>query len=166
MRIPTRNLAPGVLAVALGVSGALGAACAAPRASVEKQADGAARLRCRMSLPDCLTEVERLCQGRHYLVLRAVDEHDPRGGPELNLDVRTSEALVRCGPATGWPKGFDPMALHPPSAPLVAPSERACAPGASTACTGPGGCAGGQVCSSDGSAYGPCDCGPVSGGSS
>jgi hypothetical protein len=33
-----------------------------------------------------------------------------------------------------------------------------CAPGASIACTGPGGCAGGQVCNGDGSGYGSCDC--------
>lgn len=35
----------------------------------------------------------------------------------------------------------------------------ACVPGVSTACTGPAGCAGGQVCREDGSGYGPCDCG-------
>lgn len=34
-----------------------------------------------------------------------------------------------------------------------------CLPGASIACVGVGGCSGGQVCNSSGSAYGPCDCG-------
>lgn len=33
-----------------------------------------------------------------------------------------------------------------------------CTPGASVACTGPGGCTGGQVCSNDGTSYGSCDC--------
>jgi hypothetical protein len=41
-----------------------------------------------------------------------------------------------------------------------------CTPGASVACTGPGGCAGGQVCNNDGSALGTCDCGAPSGSAS
>ena len=36
---------------------------------------------------------------------------------------------------------------------------RVCSPGASVACTGAGGCTGGQVCIADGSGYGACDCG-------
>lgn len=44
------------------------------------------------------------------------------------------------------------------------PESRACVPGAAVACVGPGGCAGGQVCDDDGSAYGPCDCGDVDSG--
>jgi len=35
----------------------------------------------------------------------------------------------------------------------------ACVPGASVACTGPSGCAGGQSCLADGTGYGACDCG-------
>jgi hypothetical protein len=34
-----------------------------------------------------------------------------------------------------------------------------CTPGASVACTGPGGCAGGQVCADDGQRLGTCECG-------
>lgn len=34
-----------------------------------------------------------------------------------------------------------------------------CVPGQSVACTGPAGCAGGQVCNADGSAYLACECG-------
>ncbi len=37
-------------------------------------------------------------------------------------------------------------------------SGTACVPGRSIACTGPGGCSSNQVCDSDGTAYGPCDC--------
>jgi hypothetical protein len=40
-----------------------------------------------------------------------------------------------------------------------------CTPGASVACTGPGGCTGGQVCSSDGAGYGGCLCGSADSGS-
>lgn len=38
-------------------------------------------------------------------------------------------------------------------------STNACVPNQSIACVGPGGCAGGQACKSDGTAYSPCDCG-------
>jgi hypothetical protein len=34
-----------------------------------------------------------------------------------------------------------------------------CVPNQSIACVGPGGCAGGQACNADGTAYSPCDCG-------
>jgi hypothetical protein len=36
---------------------------------------------------------------------------------------------------------------------------RVCVPGRAVACTGPAGCAGGQVCVANGTGYGPCDCG-------
>jgi len=38
---------------------------------------------------------------------------------------------------------------------------KACTPGASVACVGPGGCSGAQVCTSDGMGFGVCDCGDV-----
>jgi hypothetical protein len=41
----------------------------------------------------------------------------------------------------------------------VVTSTRACIPGSTQACVGPGACSGGQACSSDGSGFGPCDCG-------
>jgi hypothetical protein len=53
-----------------------------------------------------------------------------------------------------------------PSTPLDAAApdaeSRVCAPNQSIACTGPGGCSGGQACNADGTAYLPCDC--VAGG--
>jgi hypothetical protein len=39
-----------------------------------------------------------------------------------------------------------------------APLSQACVPGRSVACVGPGGCAGGQVCTPAGDSYGPCVC--------
>jgi hypothetical protein len=137
-------------------------ACAATRVSVEARPDGALHLTCRAALPDCLVEAERRCQGRHYVVLRAVDEHDHRGGPELNVDARTSEALVRCGPLIGWPAGFDPMTAPTEAVAPQAPppsGARLCVPGTTQACVGPGGCGGGQACLPDGGGFGACDCG-------
>jgi hypothetical protein len=132
MRFPRGGL-PGLLAT-LGV---LVAGCGA-RFSHERRPDGVDRLRCRVSLPDCLVEVEQLCQYRRYIVLRAVDNHDrPAGG--ANLGVRTSEVLFRCGPAISWPIGFDPMASPPiasppmASPPPMATTPDACAPPAAPA---------------------------------
>jgi hypothetical protein len=160
---------------ALAMLGLLGAGCASPRFTLERQAGGAERIRCRVPLGECLGEVERHCDGGRYVVLRAVDEHDRRGGRGLNLGVRTSEALFRCGPELGWPLGFDPMmsppeaaacpatppapAPPPPAEPPPPPPVRACFPGSTQACVGPSGCHGGQACLPDAAAFGPCDCG-------
>lgn len=50
----------------------------------------------------------------------------------------------------------------------AAPKEAGCTPGKSEACTGVGGCSGGQTCNADGMGYGLCECGtvtPTDGGS-
>jgi hypothetical protein len=45
------------------------------------------------------------------------------------------------------------------SAPVEAAPGRACVPGATQACLGPGACKGAQACREDGSGFEPCDCG-------
>ena len=48
-------------------------------------------------------------------------------------------------------------------------AAQTCTPGASNACVGPGGCAGGQACNAQGTGYEPCDCSggpPADGGAS
>ena len=165
MKIPRRTGGAGWL-VALGALALVG--CATARVSAQRRPDGSAHLRCRTALPACLVEAERLCEGRHYIVLRALDEHDHRGS-QLYDDVRTSEAIVRCGPPMAWPPGVEPMALpgEPGAAPSLAPTPipepgappRACVPGSTQACVGPGGCKGGQACLAAGVAFGLCDCG-------
>src|SRR5579863_4955409 len=106
MKISRRTGGAGWL-VALGALALAG--CATARVSAERRPDGTEHLRCMMALPVCLGEAERLCQGRHYIVLRALDEHDHRGA-QLDNDARSSEAIVRCGPPMAWPPGFEPMA--------------------------------------------------------
>src|SRR6266404_9106823 len=120
MKIPRRTRGAGWL-VALGALALVG--CATARVSAERRPDGSEHLRCRTALPACLVEAERLCEGRHYVVLRALDEHDHRGS-QLNNDVRTSEAIVRCGPPMAWPPGVEPMALpaEAGTAPTLAPT--------------------------------------------
>jgi hypothetical protein len=44
------------------------------------------------------------------------------------------------------------------AAPVIQKPDPLCVPGASVSCTGPGACAGGQVCAVDGMSYGACEC--------
>ncbi len=64
---------------------------------------------------------------------------------------------------TGPPAQAGPASAPPPVA--VAAAAR-CFPGATQACTGPGGCHGGQACNTDGTAFTACDCGPAAAASS
>jgi hypothetical protein len=50
-------------------------------------------------------------------------------------------------------------AKQAPPAPAQASAARACVPGATQACLGPGACKGAQACREDGSGFAACDCG-------
>ena len=62
---------------------------------------------------------------------------------------------------SGADAGADGLADSAPAADAAMHERRAevCTPGQSVACVGPGGCAGGQACNADGTAYAACDCG-------
>jgi hypothetical protein len=45
-----------------------------------------------------------------------------------------------------------------------APTAKACTPGATQVCSGPGACVGAQACNGDGSAFGACECGDAGAG--
>jgi hypothetical protein len=160
------------------------AACAShPGVETQKLPDGTLRLKCQDSLAGCLARAEDICHGNTYEVIRARDQRD-RYGPELGtaqVEVRSSEAYIRCG-SHGRPfGGYDELKLPPrPPEPATAeagaapgaaspaaagaaaaPTARACIPGSTQACIGPGKCEGGQSCLPDGSAFGPCDCGTL-----
>ena len=146
----------------------LAAGCATARVVTAPRGPGRYFLRCQAPLPVCLTEgAEPACQGNHYVVERAVDEVNARGDTAAPTLYRTSEALIHCGPSHVW-SGIDTKVDQPTAGPAVAGASppaaiavpaRACTPGASQACVGPGACQGGQACLTDGSAFGPCDCG-------
>ncbi len=163
------------------------AACAS-RAGVQttRLPDGTVKLNCEGGLPNCLALAEDVCKGNPYEVLRARDQRD-RYGPEMGtgqVEVRSSEAIVRCGkrgqppPPSAHLDEAPAFRLRRPDAPPVdpnaapaapaptaaapapiaaAPLPRACVPGSTQACVGPAKCEGGQSCLPDGSAYGPCD---------
>jgi hypothetical protein len=155
-------------------------ACAANQGvETQKLPDGTLRIKCQGSLASCLARADDICRGGTYDVVRARDQRD-RYGPEFGtaqVEVRSSEAFVRCL-AGGRPLGgLDPLTPPPPAgtdatlatgprlarpaAPPPPPPVRACIPGATQACIGPGKCEGGQSCLPDGTAFGPCDCGTL-----
>jgi hypothetical protein len=144
------------------------AACATPRAVVEKRDDGILHLKCPTPLSECLEQASIACDRGKYAVLRAIDDPDLKAAMALTSTLYPgSEAYVRCGSAHSL--GVEnqlllsqPLCPAPAAAPSAPPtSTRACVPGASQACVGPGGCHGGQSCAADGASYAPCDCGPA-----
>lgn len=163
-------------ATSLALAGLLAAACASAGNSgyeAKQLADGTLRLKCQGALPACIAHAEAACHGNNYEVVKARDQRDTYG-PEYGtsqVEVRSSEAIIRCGA-----KGQAAPALPPdPEAPthpsdtnanaaIPAPpaqTQRSCVPGSTQACIGPGRCEGGQSCLPDGSAFGPCDCGTL-----
>lgn len=142
---------------------ALGCATAAIR--TERRPDGVYHVTCRTALPACLAAAESLCNHERYAVLRAFDDHNLKGDMTQPTDVRSSEALVRCGTdAASWSAETKALSEQSLGAAQTAPAPsaspaRACVPGATQTCVGPGGCSGGQACASDGAMFGACDCG-------
>jgi hypothetical protein len=139
-------------------------------------------LKCLGPLAQCLVQVDDLCQGTRYTVESASDTRDylgPRGITEH--EVRTSEATIRCGTrgialfgadaahaarvdeahAAGTTAAASGAASGPQTSPPASATDakRACVPGATQTCVGPGACRGGQSCLSDGSGFSLCDCG-------
>jgi hypothetical protein len=141
----------------LGLTALLGCGSAPPFAS-HRLADGSYELACQLPLAQCLDHVDDVCHGTPYDVIGA---HDRRKSTDVQVgtyqnEIRSSEANIRC--ARNKPLiGGD---AEPPQSPQPPSGRGVCIPGATQACVGPAGCSGGQACLSDGSALGPCDCGP------
>lgn len=151
--------------------------CSKPPVVRERLPDGSYSYKCEDALSVCLSHVDEVCQGGPYEVAGAWDQPNTSGVEENRVETRKSQAIVRC-----LYKGEDPrrrfakplatpvnVSSAPqdlpapgaaPSSPAPPPPARACVPGATQACVGVGACSGGQACLPDGSAFGPCDCGP------
>jgi hypothetical protein len=132
---------------------------------------GAWRLTCKDSLARCLEHVEDVCPGVRYKVLSAVDNRDYFGTAPAEREMRSSEAVVRCGvrgktvfkdreQLPDQPRDPEDEAETRSSPDGGQPLEplRRCVPGATQACVGPGACAGAQACLPGGSGFTPCDC--------
>ena len=138
---------------------ALALACCVP-STVERHrlADGSWQLTCRLPMDECARQADVLCVDQRYRILRGQSGHVFRGVAPSQVDYRTSELTFVCS-------NYDDGTSADASAPQTARSPGdappfACTPGATQACVGPGACAGGQACLSDGTRFGPCDCGP------
>jgi hypothetical protein len=163
----------------LGLAGLV--ACAGSNGDVKTRSlgNGEFRLECKGALANCLEAADRLCMGNRYEVRSAKDDRDYFGPATIaETEVRTSEAVIWCGPrgrvlfarppsgstgstGAGSPSPSTEMASSaaPVAAPPAATALRACIPGATQVCVGPAACRGGQTCLADGKAFGPCDCG-------
>ena len=130
------------LAMARGWMAALTLLFACAASSVERQrlADGSWQLTCSLPMDACVREIEKVCKDKRYSILRGKSEIRRKDMPYVT-EYHTSRLAFVCDEGE-------------------APAMAACAPGATQYCLGPGACAGAQVCSADGSGFGPCDCGP------
>jgi len=135
----------------------LATACAHTASSEpKKEQDGSYRIDCKEPLVRCLMAIEKVC-GQGYELVHAQEDRRFYGPDAYNQAIVTSEAIARCR------KGDQikvEVAASPPVAAPQKPVGLQCVPGATQACVGPGACRGGQPCLPDGTAFGPCDCGP------
>lgn len=166
---------PGLLLAAFAVC-----ACSHGSGVPARQADGSYEISCKAPLTDCLHQAERSCRDEGYTVTAASDMHELLGAEtgQSQVSVQKSEATFYCGKLPGGRERpmIELKREHPlesskpaseaaptpssaPEAPPPPPPPRACVPGATQSCIGPGGCSGGQACASDGSHFEPCDCG-------
>jgi hypothetical protein len=153
----------------LTVTLALG--CSASTGAPVKMPDGSYSLSCKGPLSDCLRHAARVCRDQGYTVLDGRDMRQMFGheAGQSQVVVERSEATIRCGDSAPRPPAIrlvrEPEAAPDvpkptASAPVAAPPPpRACVPGATQSCVGPGGCSGGQACAADGSRFESCDCG-------
>lgn len=146
--------------------------CSSSPALPPREPDGSYHLACQGPLPECLLRAEKLCQREGgYVVASARDINELLGHDQgqSQVEVRKSEAVIFCGnadPSFSRPlveTRQDPVkSLQTDEADAHAEpprGARACVPGATQACIGPGGCRGGQACAADGSRFEPCNCG-------
>jgi hypothetical protein len=129
--------------------------------SVERRrlADGSWHFTCRLPMDECVRHFETVCMDKRYRILNAQSRREVRDVDPGTREYRTSDITAICDRDAAE---LQVAAASVPPPPLISPPRApapACVPGATQACVGPAGCAGGQVCRNDGSGYGPCDCG-------
>jgi hypothetical protein len=142
----------------LVVLAAVVAACAGHKAGRTKLADGSYQLACRTPLADCLGDLTDVCNAHGYDIVRAKETRSRNGVEPVDSEFIESEAVVRCRAASTI-FGSSPAPAASSPAPAAAGAAPRCFPGATQACFGPAACQGAQICTSDGSMFGPCDCG-------
>jgi hypothetical protein len=136
-------------------------------------ATGGYRLQCASTVAQCLERAKKWC-GKDRLRVEQKTDDVVYGVPGHKTGAQGAIIMFRCGgdepqwklPARTERPASDEEAAPAPSAPKLQPAapQRACVPGITQRCIGPGACAGGQACLPDGTGFGPCDCGPADAG--
>jgi hypothetical protein len=140
--------------VPLAVS--LVAGCAARPHRLE---DGSYKLDCESIMAECTRKVDKFCRGQGYRILHGAEENTLVGVEGNKAGHLLSRVVFYCADeAPPKPLKLPPRATEQPAAPEPA---RACVPGSTQRCVGPGACEGGQACLKDGSGYGSCECAPT-----
>ena len=140
-------------------------ACSTVEAS--KLPSGGYRISCEKGMEDCIGRADKICGGKGYTVLGGHNATKRLGGSSSNYQtvVFVGQLEIACGDVEVKAPACEPgteETVHalPGAVDTAGPASRACVPGSSQACVGPGGCSGGQACRADGAAFEPCDCGP------
>lgn len=143
--------------------------CGAP-VGVTTLPSGGYRITCEKGIEECVSRADKICGSKGFTILRGKNASKRLGGSSSSYQEVTylGELEIACGlvdlPAPECAPQGNEQLVHslgmaaPAAGPPVGPA-RACVPGASVSCVGAAGCAGGQICLPDGSAYGACDCG-------
>ena len=171
---PVNRHAPANASATLLVIGFLVSACSG--ASTRSLGPDTWRVRCKSSMATCAAKADEVCSDRGYVVISGRSEKQIYGPEGQQVADERGELVVRCGSertdatadagdegqSGGWrlpprPDGR-PTEQAAPS-PAGRPVQKACTPGETQMCVGPGACRGGQACRSDGSGFDPCDCG-------
>ena len=140
-------------------------ACGVSRA--QKRADGSYLIECK-SQQSCLERATRLCGESGYDIIGGRHDQKVFGVPGNQKVVGKEDLYVRCrsdamvdvpDPSLGSWRLERLDASTTRAAPAPATTDRLCRPGETQRCVGATACRGRLVCNSDGSGYGPCDCG-------
>lgn len=138
------------------------------------------RIVCTQSFAQCRQEAKQQC-GDEFQVVEESSNKPPAKPVESSGVSSTApsqgvvnwrgEWVVRCGrqlpplrlvrPTTDAPATAAAPPAIAPAVPSAQGPERACVPGVTQACLGPGACSGAQACLPSGEGYGACDCGGV-----
>jgi hypothetical protein len=146
-------------------------------AQAKRRADGTYELECGEKKA-CLDRAERICTPGGYILVGGKSNKKRYGVPGNEKFIGKDEIYVRCNKdrpkdtpdeetgswrlehsdahAPSAPPSASPAVAAPPSA---AAPKAVCRPGETQRCVGPGACEGGQACLTDGTGFGPCDCG-------
>ena len=145
------------------VSASVLAACGATEVQSQKLQDGSYNVTCELSMDECIRRVQDRCRNQRFRILEGTSEVRLRDAPPFERAYHTSRLHFECTDDSGKPLiSLDAAAAARSADPAKsAPAARSCVSGETRVCVGAGACKGGQACLTDGSGFGPCDCGPV-----